>query len=79
MRTVFTLDDAEATRLIEQEKLSITETARRLHVSRQAIYHAIHMGRVPAPNRDGGPLEDGMSQDATPPSTACAGTQPESG
>lgn len=79
MRTVWTLDDAEATRLIEDEKLSITETARRLGVSRQAVYHAIHKGRVPAPNRDGGPLEDGMSQNATPPSTACAGGRPNSG
>lgn len=52
MRTVWKLDDDEATRMIEQEKLSITETARRLGVSRQAVHQAIQQGRVPAPIRE---------------------------
>lgn len=75
MRTVWNLDDAEANRLIGLGK-TITETARLLGVSRQAVYHAIHMGRV---SRDGGPLEDGMQRDSARPSTPCAGGRPNSG
>jgi predicted DNA-binding protein (UPF0251 family) len=48
-RRVWTLDDVEATRLIEQEKLTVIQVAARLGVSRQAIYHAIEMGRIPRP------------------------------
>ena len=51
MRTVWTLDDDEATRLINEEGLGVTELARRMGVSRQSIYVAIKRGRIPAPDR----------------------------
>lgn len=58
MRTVWKLDDDAATRMIEDEKLSISETARRLGVSRQAVHLAIQQGRVPAPVREVPVIED---------------------
>ena len=48
MRTVWTLDDAKATLLIEQG-CTVIEVAAKLGVSRQSVYVAIRRGRIPAP------------------------------
>jgi len=72
MRTVWTLDDAEASRLIGEGR-GVTEVARQLGVSRQAIYVAIRKGRVPAPI-PGGPRADVMPREGTHVSSACAGS-----
>lgn len=74
MRTVWTLDDAEANRLLNEERLSITETARQLGVSRQAVHHAIQRGRVRVAHRAGGPRIDDMPADGTHDEDARAGS-----
>lgn len=48
MRTVFMLDDRRASELLAAG-LTITEAARALGVSRQALYDAIRKGRVERP------------------------------
>lgn len=47
-KTIWVLDDAKATLLIQQG-CSVREVAERLNVSRQTVYVAIRKGRIPAP------------------------------
>lgn len=77
MRTVWNLNDAAATALIEQGA-TVAEVAERLGVTRQAVNHAIRRGRIPAPSTRLGdsPL---ARPEATPPDAACAGTSPTQG
>lgn len=75
-KTIWVLDDAKATALIEQG-CTVTEVARRLQVSRQTIYVAIKRGRIPRPH--GGPLGDDIPDDGTRASHVCAGSSPDPG
>ncbi len=47
-KTIWVLDDAKATLLINQGA-TVREVAERLGVSRQTVYVAIRKGRIPAP------------------------------
>ena len=64
-KTIWVLDDAKATLLIEQ-KVPVSEVARQCGVSRQTIYAAIKKGRIPAPNARLGSTNS-LDRDGTAP------------
>jgi excisionase family DNA binding protein len=63
-KTIWVLDDAKATLLIQQGA-SVSEVAERLSVSRQTVYVAIKKGRIPAPTARLG-ASQALSTNGTP-------------
>ena len=76
-KTIWVLDDAKATLLIQQGA-SVREVAERLNVSRQTVYVAIKKGRIPAPST--ARLGDSpFGANGTPSSAPRVGNGPNSG